>query len=115
MSGCCPMGPAKGPLRGLARSNRRSNVGLKAQGNGRFAAGGQHPTSATDAPLVCTVRGEVGRGLSLIRVKSRKTRWPMLGLFRTGRRSMNEQIKEKILALLDQHRIMTIATLRPDG
>lgn len=28
---------------------------------------------------------------------------------------MNEQIKEKILALLDQHRIMTIATLRPDG
>jgi nitroimidazol reductase NimA-like FMN-containing flavoprotein (pyridoxamine 5'-phosphate oxidase superfamily) len=28
---------------------------------------------------------------------------------------MNEQIKEKILALLDEHRIMTIATLRPDG
>jgi nitroimidazol reductase NimA-like FMN-containing flavoprotein (pyridoxamine 5'-phosphate oxidase superfamily) len=28
---------------------------------------------------------------------------------------MNEQIKEKILALLDQHRIMTLATLRPDG
>jgi nitroimidazol reductase NimA-like FMN-containing flavoprotein (pyridoxamine 5'-phosphate oxidase superfamily) len=28
---------------------------------------------------------------------------------------MNKQIKEKILALLDQHRIMTIATLRPDG
>jgi hypothetical protein len=28
---------------------------------------------------------------------------------------MNEQIKEQILALLDQHRIMTIATLRPDG
>ncbi|MEM5371239.1 pyridoxamine 5'-phosphate oxidase family protein [Paraburkholderia azotifigens] len=28
---------------------------------------------------------------------------------------MNEQIKERILALLDQHRIMTIATLRPDG
>lgn len=28
---------------------------------------------------------------------------------------MNEQIKEKILALLEQHRIMTIATLRPDG
>ncbi|ASW03438.1 pyridoxamine 5'-phosphate oxidase family protein [Paraburkholderia aromaticivorans] len=28
---------------------------------------------------------------------------------------MNEQIKEKILALLDQHRIMTIATLRSDG
>ncbi|WP_245425521.1 pyridoxamine 5'-phosphate oxidase family protein [Phyllobacterium brassicacearum] len=24
-------------------------------------------------------------------------------------------MKEKILALLDQHRIMTIATLRPDG
>lgn len=28
---------------------------------------------------------------------------------------MNEQIKKQILALLDQHRIMTIATLRPDG
>lgn len=28
---------------------------------------------------------------------------------------MNEQIKEKIMALLDQHRIMTLATLRPDG
>jgi nitroimidazol reductase NimA-like FMN-containing flavoprotein (pyridoxamine 5'-phosphate oxidase superfamily) len=28
---------------------------------------------------------------------------------------MNEEIKHKILMLLDQHRIMTIATLRPDG
>lgn len=28
---------------------------------------------------------------------------------------MDEQIRKKILALLDQHRIMTIATLRPDG
>lgn len=28
---------------------------------------------------------------------------------------MNEAIRQKILALLDQHRIMTIATLRPDG
>ena len=28
---------------------------------------------------------------------------------------MNEEIREKILALLDQHRIMTITTLRPDG
>jgi nitroimidazol reductase NimA-like FMN-containing flavoprotein (pyridoxamine 5'-phosphate oxidase superfamily) len=28
---------------------------------------------------------------------------------------MNETIKQKILALLDQHRIMTLATLRPDG
>jgi PPOX class probable F420-dependent enzyme len=28
---------------------------------------------------------------------------------------MDEQITRKILALLDQHRIMTIATLRPDG
>jgi nitroimidazol reductase NimA-like FMN-containing flavoprotein (pyridoxamine 5'-phosphate oxidase superfamily) len=28
---------------------------------------------------------------------------------------MNEAIKKKILSLLDQHRIMTIATLRPDG
>jgi nitroimidazol reductase NimA-like FMN-containing flavoprotein (pyridoxamine 5'-phosphate oxidase superfamily) len=28
---------------------------------------------------------------------------------------MDEQIKKKILTLLDQHRIMTIATLRPDG
>ena len=34
---------------------------------------------------------------------------------RKRRLSMNEQIKEKILALLDQHRIMTLATLRPDG
>jgi nitroimidazol reductase NimA-like FMN-containing flavoprotein (pyridoxamine 5'-phosphate oxidase superfamily) len=28
---------------------------------------------------------------------------------------VNEEIREKILKLLDQHRIMTIATLRPDG
>jgi len=28
---------------------------------------------------------------------------------------MDELIKQKILSLLDQHRIMTIATLRPDG
>ncbi|MEJ2685758.1 MAG: pyridoxamine 5'-phosphate oxidase family protein [Gammaproteobacteria bacterium] len=28
---------------------------------------------------------------------------------------MDEKIREKILTLLDQHRIMTIATLRPDG
>src|SRR5215213_434143 len=28
---------------------------------------------------------------------------------------MNEVIRKKILTLLDQHRIMTIATLRPDG
>jgi nitroimidazol reductase NimA-like FMN-containing flavoprotein (pyridoxamine 5'-phosphate oxidase superfamily) len=28
---------------------------------------------------------------------------------------MNEEVRHKILTLLDQHRIMTIATLRPDG
>ncbi len=28
---------------------------------------------------------------------------------------MDAKIKDKILALLDQHRIMTLATLRPDG
>lgn len=28
---------------------------------------------------------------------------------------MEEQMRMKILALLDQHRIMTVATLRPDG
>jgi nitroimidazol reductase NimA-like FMN-containing flavoprotein (pyridoxamine 5'-phosphate oxidase superfamily) len=28
---------------------------------------------------------------------------------------MNEEIRQKILAVLDQHRIMTVATLRPDG
>ena len=28
---------------------------------------------------------------------------------------MDEAIRQKILTLLDQHRIMTIATLRPDG
>lgn len=28
---------------------------------------------------------------------------------------MDEAIRAKILALLDQHRIMTVATLRPDG
>src|SRR3989338_6948871 len=28
---------------------------------------------------------------------------------------MDDDIKRKILALLDQHRIMTVATLRPDG
>ncbi len=28
---------------------------------------------------------------------------------------MDEKIREKILTLLDQHRIMTVATLRPDG
>jgi len=29
--------------------------------------------------------------------------------------AMDEVMKRKILALLDGHRIMTIATLRPDG
>ena len=28
---------------------------------------------------------------------------------------MDDEIKRKIVALLDQHRIMTVATLRPDG
>jgi nitroimidazol reductase NimA-like FMN-containing flavoprotein (pyridoxamine 5'-phosphate oxidase superfamily) len=28
---------------------------------------------------------------------------------------MSEQLKQKILSLLDQHRIMSIATIRPDG
>jgi nitroimidazol reductase NimA-like FMN-containing flavoprotein (pyridoxamine 5'-phosphate oxidase superfamily) len=28
---------------------------------------------------------------------------------------MNDETKQKILTLLDEHRIMTIATLRPDG
>jgi len=28
---------------------------------------------------------------------------------------MDDEIRKKILALLDQHRIMTVATLRPDG
>ena len=28
---------------------------------------------------------------------------------------MDEEIRQKILTLLDQHRIMTLATLRPDG
>src|SRR5579864_3437594 len=28
---------------------------------------------------------------------------------------MDEEIRRKILAILDQHRIMTVATLRPDG
>jgi Pyridoxamine 5'-phosphate oxidase len=28
---------------------------------------------------------------------------------------MEEEIRRKILTLLDQHRIMTVATLRPDG
>jgi nitroimidazol reductase NimA-like FMN-containing flavoprotein (pyridoxamine 5'-phosphate oxidase superfamily) len=30
-------------------------------------------------------------------------------------KTMDEQIRKKILTLLDQHRVMTIATLRPDG
>jgi len=28
---------------------------------------------------------------------------------------MNEDLRQKILSLLDEHRIMTVATLRPDG
>ncbi len=28
---------------------------------------------------------------------------------------MDEEIRQKILALLDEHRVMTLATLRPDG
>jgi nitroimidazol reductase NimA-like FMN-containing flavoprotein (pyridoxamine 5'-phosphate oxidase superfamily) len=28
---------------------------------------------------------------------------------------MNEEMRQKILKLLDEHRIMTVATLRPDG
>src|SRR5947208_5363543 len=34
---------------------------------------------------------------------------------RSWRQLMEEEIERKILTLLDQHRIMTIATLRPDG
>src|SRR6185503_6269876 len=34
---------------------------------------------------------------------------------RAGRRLMDDEIRSKILTLLDQHRIMTVATLRPDG
>jgi hypothetical protein len=30
-------------------------------------------------------------------------------------RQMDEEIRQQILTLLDEHRIMTIATLRPDG
>src|SRR5262249_20874275 len=30
-------------------------------------------------------------------------------------REMDDEIRQKILRILDQHRIMTIATLRPDG
>lgn len=29
--------------------------------------------------------------------------------------TMDEEIRRRILALLDEHRIMTVATLRPDG
>src|SRR6266702_1282809 len=38
-----------------------------------------------------------------------------LRIFDVERRQMDEEIRQKILTLLDQHRIMTIATLRPDG
>jgi nitroimidazol reductase NimA-like FMN-containing flavoprotein (pyridoxamine 5'-phosphate oxidase superfamily) len=38
-----------------------------------------------------------------------------LGLSAFMERQMDEEIRHKILTLLDQHRIMTIATLRPDG
>jgi nitroimidazol reductase NimA-like FMN-containing flavoprotein (pyridoxamine 5'-phosphate oxidase superfamily) len=31
------------------------------------------------------------------------------------RRQMDEGIRKKILTVLDQHRVLTIATLRPDG
>lgn len=40
--------------------------------------------------------------------------FPAAGM-RPGEGFMDEEIKRKILKLLDQHRIMTIATLRPDG
>src|SRR3974390_122413 len=33
----------------------------------------------------------------------------------TGENALDNAIREQILSLLDQHRIMTIATLRPDG
>jgi hypothetical protein len=38
-----------------------------------------------------------------------------LRLFDVETRQMDEEIRQQILTLLDQHRIMTIATLRPDG
>src|SRR5690349_13137380 len=31
------------------------------------------------------------------------------------RHSMDDALKQKIISLLDRHRVMTIATLRPDG
>jgi len=40
---------------------------------------------------------------------------PGLSLTASGKRAVDEEIRQKILTLLDEHRIMTLATLRPDG
>src|SRR5215471_10066157 len=39
----------------------------------------------------------------------------LLDWARPWRQHMDAEIRKKILTILDQHRIMTIATLRPDG
>jgi nitroimidazol reductase NimA-like FMN-containing flavoprotein (pyridoxamine 5'-phosphate oxidase superfamily) len=38
-----------------------------------------------------------------------------MDVLRTPEATMDEALRQQILTLLDQHRIMTIATLRPDG
>ena len=44
-----------------------------------------------------------------------KPRMSWTGPNRLQRRFMDDEIRQKIQALLDQHRIMTVATVRPDG
>jgi PPOX class probable F420-dependent enzyme len=54
------------------------------------------------------------RGVPEARTKSQGPR-AHLTIFPVETRPMDEAIRQKILTLLDEHRIMTIATLRPDG
>jgi nitroimidazol reductase NimA-like FMN-containing flavoprotein (pyridoxamine 5'-phosphate oxidase superfamily) len=54
--------------------------------------------------------------LDLTRVNTMVSAWTEDGdVPASGGQAMNDSIRRKILDLLDAHRIMTVATLRPDG
>jgi nitroimidazol reductase NimA-like FMN-containing flavoprotein (pyridoxamine 5'-phosphate oxidase superfamily) len=57
---------------------------------------------------MATAGAATGKGLSFLKASRRQ--WPA-----TMEEKMDAKIRDKILELLDSHRIMTIATLRADG
>ena len=67
-----------------------------------------------DAIIVGVISGIIAAILRAVGANSTTMPGVLPGT-RSWRQLMEEQIRRKILTLLDQHRIMTVATLRPDG